>query len=138
MTAVEFLELDIGLMLHDAAVSAYGGNPGLRDQGLFESAMLRATNKLAYAGEAIDLYDLAAAYAFGLVRNHAFNDGNKRTAWAVAVTFLSLNGVELRVSRDNGLAAVIGLATNALSEEDFAAWLRAPGQPPPRQRGPVS
>ena len=123
MTAVEFLEPDVGLTLHDAAIAAYGGNPGLRDHGLFESAMLRARNKLAYADEATDLYDLAAAYAFGLVRNHAFNDGNKRTAWAVAVTFLSLNGVELKAPRDGALAAVIGLATNRLSEEDFAAWL---------------
>ncbi len=136
MTAVEFLEPDIGLMLHDAAIAAYGGNPGLRDQGLFESAMLRARNKLAYAGEAADLYDLAAAYAFGLVRNHAFNDGNKRTAWAVAVTFLSLNGVELKVSKDAVLAAIIGLATNALSEEGFAVWLRAPGQPSPGSADP--
>ena len=136
MTEVEFLEPDVGLMLHDAAIATYGGNPGLRDQGLFESAMLRARNKLAYADEAIDLYDLAAAYAFGLVRNHAFNDGNKRTAWAVAVTFLNLNGVEVTVARNSALAAVIGLATNALSEDGFAAWLRAPGQPTPGSADP--
>ena len=129
MIEVEFLELDIGLMLHDAAIAAYGGNPGMRDEGLFESAMLRARNKFTYADEAIDLYDLAAAYASGLVRNHAFSDGNKRTAWAVAITFLNLNGVEITVSRSGALAAMIGLATNALSEEGFAAWLRAPGHP---------
>ena len=129
MTEVEFLEPDIGLMLHDAAIAAYGGNAGLRDQGLFESAMLRARNKLAYSGEFVDPYDLAAAYASGLVKNHAFNDGNKRTAWAVAVAFLDLNGIEIRVPRDGALTAVIGLATNALSEEGFAAWLRTLNQP---------
>lgn len=136
MTEVEFLEPDVGLMLHDAAIAAYGGNPGLRDQGLFESAMLRAWNKLAYADGAIDLYDLAAAYASGLVWNHAFHDGNKRTAWAVAVTFLNLNGIEITVPSSGALAAVIGLATNALSEEGFAAWLRASGQPSPGSADP--
>ncbi len=136
MIEVEFLELDIGLMLHDAAIAAYGGDPGLRDKGLFESAMLRARNKFAYADEAVDLYDLAAAYALGLVRNHAFNDGNKRTAWAVAVTLLNLNGVEITVSRGGALAAMIGLATNALSEEGFAAWLRAPGRLSPGSADP--
>lgn len=129
MTEVEFLDFDVGLMLHDAAIAAYGGNPGLRDQGLFESAMLRARNRCFYADQYPDLYDLAAAYASGLVRNHAFNDGNKRTAWAVAITFLNLNGVEIKVSRPDALAAVIGLATNALEEEGFAAWLRSSGLP---------
>lgn len=129
MTEVEFLDFDVGLMLHDAAIAAYGGNPGLRDQGLFESAMLRARNRHLYSDQSPDLYDLAAAYASGLVRNHAFNDGNKRTAWAVAVAFLNLNGVEIKVSRPAALAAVIGLATNALAEEGFAAWLRSSGLP---------
>lgn len=62
--------------------------------------------------------------------NHAFNDGNKRTAWAVAVAFLNLNGIEVRSPKNGALAAVIGLATDALSEEGFAAWLRTLNQPP--------
>ena len=60
---------------------------------------------------------------FGFVKNHAFNDGNKRTAWIVAVTFLSLNGIEIKVPKDDAVAGMIRLATNSLSEEDFAVWL---------------
>jgi len=116
MTKVEFLDANVVLYLHDAVTSLFGDKPGLRDAGLLESAMLRASNKLAYAAsELLDVFDLAAAYAFGLAKNHAFNDGNKRTGWAVAVASLKLNGVEVEASRGVGVANVVNLATNALS-----------------------
>jgi len=130
MIKVEFLDANVVLYLHDAVISLFGGKPGLRDAGLLESAVLRASNKLAYAdSELVDVFDLAVAYAFGLAKNHAFNDGNKRTGWAVAVAFLKLNGVEVEVPRGVGVANMVNLATNALSEDGFATWLRLLAQP---------
>lgn len=130
MTGIEFLNPNVVLYLHDVALSLYGGQNGLRDAGLLESAMLRASNKLAYVGsELMDVFDLAAAYAFGLAKNHAFNDGNKRTGWAAAVVFLELNGVEFAVPTGESIANMVSLATNVLSEDGFAAWLRSLFQP---------
>jgi len=131
MTNIEFVEFNIASYLHDKAIRAFGGEPGLRDKGLFESAMLRPVNKLTYVGvEHSDVFDLAAAYAFGLVKNHTFNDGNKRTAWAVAVMFLNLNGVVVDVPTNDAVANVVRLANSSLSEDEFAVWLRSFSQPP--------
>ena len=86
MTEPEFLEPDVVLFVHDQALREYGGVQGLKDEGLLHSALGRPVNKLAYAEPG--LFDLAAAYAYGLASNHAFNDANKRTAWACCVLFL--------------------------------------------------
>jgi len=121
----EFLEPDVVLFVHDQALREYGGVQGLRDEGLLHSALGRPVNKMAYAEPgSIDLFDLAAAYAYGLASNHAFNDANKRTAWACCVLFLKVNGVEL----DTPAAIVVErmplLAAGQLGEAGFAAWLR--------------
>lgn len=112
------------LALHDEQLETHGGPTGIRDEGALESALARPENLLAY-GEP-DVADLAAAYAFGLARNHAFVDGNKRISFVACVTFLRLNGSDIPIedTADN-IATWIALASGALSEADLAAWLRA-------------
>lgn len=125
MIEPEFLEPDVVLFVHDQALREYGGVHGLKNEGLLHSALGRPVNKLAYAEPgSLDLFDLAAAYAYGLASNHAFNDANKRTAWACCVLFLKVNGVEL----DTPAAIVVErmplLAAGRVDETGFAAWLR--------------
>jgi death on curing protein len=108
---------------HDAQLVEHGGAPGLRDAGLLESALARPKNIHAY-GEA-DLFVLAAAYASGIVRNHPFVDGNKRTAFLAAYVFLRINGLHLVADEVDAAAAVLALASGATSDVDFSAWLRA-------------
>ncbi len=125
MTEPEFLEPDVVLFVHDQALREYGGVHGLRDEGLLHSALGRPVNKLAYAEPgSLDLFDLAAAYAYGLASNHAFNDANKRTAWACCVLFLKVNGVEIDTSAAIVVERMPLLAASRLDEAGFAAWLR--------------
>ncbi len=112
------------LLLHDQPLQDYGGVPGLRDEGLLSSALGRPVNKLAYGEPWLDLFDLAAAYAFGVAANHPFNDGNKRTAWACCVLFLRRNDVRLAVQPDDVVRQMVLLASRGLDEVGFAEWLR--------------
>jgi len=116
-----FLEPDAVMFLHDQSIREYGGYHGVRDTALLESALQRPVNKYEY--EAADTVTLAAAYAFGLAKNHAFLDGNKRTAWACCVLFLKLNGIEPKVPPAETVEAMVSLATGEWSETRFAAWL---------------
>ena len=126
MTAPEFLERDVVLFLHDQALREYGGIHGVKDEGLLDSALGRPLNKLAHADPpAPDLFDLAAAYAFGIASNHAFNDSNKRTAWGCCVLFLKANGRSLRVATPDVVEQVVALVERRIDEGAFAAWLRA-------------
>ena len=108
--------------LHAEQLRRHGGAHGLRDENALESALHRADNKAAY-GEP-DVFELAAAYAFGLARNHAFVDGNKRTAIVTAMLFLALNGY--RMSADNGRIYVftMTLAAGEIEEDGAAAFFR--------------
>ena len=125
MTGPEFLEPDVVLFVHDQALREYGGVHGLKDEGLPHNALGRPVNKLAYAEPgSFDLFDLAAAYAYGLASNHAFNDANKRTAWACCVLFLKVNGVELDAPAAVVVERMPLLAAGRLDEAGFAAWLR--------------
>lgn len=108
--------------IHAKSIAAHGGSDGLRDEGLLESALARAENLAAY-GEP-DLYALAAAYAFGVVRNHPFIDGNKRTAFLTAALFLELNGSSLAASEAEATATMLAFASGEVGEDAFAAWLR--------------
>jgi death-on-curing protein len=117
-----FLEPDAVLFLHDQSIREYGGYHGLRDEALLASALDRARNKLDYEPES-DIFGLAAAYAFGLAKNHAFLDGNKRTAWASCVLFLKANGVSLAAPAVQAVENTVALATGAMAEADFAGWL---------------
>jgi death-on-curing protein len=111
------------VLLHDESLAIHGGASGLRDEGLFESALARPENLAAYGTP--DVFECAAAYAFGLAKNHPFVDGNKRTAFLATGVFLRINGYRLNVSQADAVAAVLSLAAGDLSEPDFAAWLRA-------------
>jgi len=113
---------EVALAAHREQLAEHGGGDGIRDPGLFESAMARPINLAAY-GEP-DAAALAASYAFGLARNHAFVDGNKRTAAVVSETFLMLNGWELTATDAELVVAFLALAAGELSEEELAAWFR--------------
>lgn len=109
-------------LLHDESIAEHGGAPGLRDAGLLDSALTRP-QQAAHYGEP-DVAGLAALYAHGLAKNHAFADGNKRAAFLAVGLFLALNGWRLRASQAESTGAVVSLAAGELGEEEFAAWLR--------------
>jgi death on curing protein len=115
----------VALAIPEAQLAEHGGVPGMRDEGLFSSAMARPQNRAAY-GERPDAADLAAAYAFGLARNHPFLDGNKRTAFVVMELFLNLNGWTLDADDAVCISMMLTLAAGKLSEEMLAKWLRGP------------
>jgi len=111
------------LTLHDRLLVLHGGAPGLRDVGLLQSALARPRQLEAY-GETVDVTDLAAAYTAGLLRNHPFIDGNKRTGFVVGILFLELNGARFAAGEEAVTQAVLGLAAGTLDEADYAAFLR--------------
>jgi death-on-curing protein len=110
--------------IHHRQIAEHGGSEGLRDEGLLLSALARPQNLLAYGEPAPDLASLAAAYAYGIARNHPFVDGNKRTALVAARTFLILNGVDLKATQDDKVLTFLNLAEGAISEEELADWIR--------------
>jgi death-on-curing protein len=111
------------ILLHDESLAEHGGNAGLRDEGLLESALARPKNPLAY-GEP-DFADLAAAYCVGLVRNHPFVDGNKRAGFLSVGLFLGLNGYRLEATQADATLTMLALAAGDLDERSFATWIRA-------------
>jgi len=110
------------LALHREQLAEHGGSEGLRDEGLLDSALAKPKNVFAYS-DASDLYRLSASYAFGIARNHAFVDGNKRTALVVSILFLNLNGWDIKAPKADVYEAFLGLAAASLSEEQLATWL---------------
>jgi death-on-curing protein len=110
------------LAIHDEQLAEHGGAEGVRDLGLLTSALARPQHLAAYAEP--DAFELAAAYAFGIVRNHPFVDGNKRTAFVAAVLFLLDHGYELLAPDPNCVAMMLQLAEGQASAADFATWLR--------------
>ena len=119
-----WMEKALVLAIHDCQIAEHGGSPGLRDEGLLESALARPQQLYVYGEPTPDLADLAAALAHGIARNHAFIDGNKRTAHVSYRTFLELNGAELTATDEEMYVAMLALAEGNLVERDFAAWLR--------------
>ncbi len=110
---------------HDWLLERYGGLPGVRDENALGSAIARAEQVLFYReGQANDLFDAAAALAWGIRRSHPFADANKRTSWLVLQTFLAANGVELRVAPDAAVSWMVKLANNEISEDELAELLR--------------
>jgi death on curing protein len=112
------------LALHDRLLALHGGAVGLRDDGLLKSALARPRQHFAYA-ESPDIVDMAAAYTCGIVRNHPFVDGNKRTGFVVGVLFLELNGYHFNASEENAAQVVLELASGNLDEGGCIAFLRA-------------
>jgi death on curing protein len=115
---------DVVLAIHRRQLAEHGGGEGVRDPGLLDSALARPKNLLAYSAEETDLASLAAAYAWGLARNHPFVDGNKRTAYVVCRTFLILNGRDLEASPAERYLTFLRLAEGGLTEQDLVAWIR--------------
>ena len=113
---------DVVYAIHDHQLAEHGGPEGVRDAGALESALARPRNLAAY--ERPDAAALAAAYAYGLARNHPFADGNKRTAWVVARVFLAINGYRLEFDPPDAVRTIEALAAGTLSESELAAWFR--------------
>ena len=110
------------LAIHEEQIAEHGGLAGVRDLPLLQSALARPKNLAAYGSPGVA--DLAASYAVGVARNHAFLDGNKRTAWVVAETFLLKNGYELIARDEDGVTAMLAVADGTMPEQEFAIWLR--------------
>ena len=112
----------VALAVHDRQLAEHGGGTGVRDAGSLDSALVRPRNRWEYGED--DFAVLAAAYAFGIARNHPFVDGNKRTAWVVANVFLELNGRELAFDEVDATRIMLSLAAGELSEDELADWFR--------------
>ena len=129
MTEPVWIRLDAVLAMHEESLAQHGGPEGVRDLGLLESALARPMNLLSYSEEPPSLARLAAAYAKGIVANHPFVDGNKRTAFTVSVTFLHLNGLRLTAPKEDRVSTFWGLADGSLSEEQLAQWFAGNTEP---------
>ena len=124
MTEPVWIEADDAILANLQLVEAFGGlAAGPRDDNLLLAAVARPLNKWHYAETRPSLFALAAAYAFGIAKGHVFHDGNKRTAYAVAIAFPRKNGVDVAPPGDAIVETMVALAEGALDEEGFAAWL---------------
>jgi death on curing protein len=119
-----WMDRALALAIHDRQLAEHSGAPGVRDEGLLESALARPQQMLSYSERAADLADLAAALAYRLARNHPFVDANKRTAIVACETFIDLNGGTLDAEDAELFPLVLALADGRLTAEEFAAWLR--------------
>ena len=123
MTQPVWIDLEVVLAIHDEQLAEHGGQAGVRDRGLLESALARPQNQFAYGEHALSR--LAASYAFGISRNHPFLDGNKRTSLVVAELFLELNGFELTASDAHCVTTFLQLAAGKMTEDQLAEWIAA-------------
>ena len=120
----DWVEDEVVLAIHEQQLAEHGGIQGIRDLGLLSSALSRPKHLHHYSDEPPDLAALAAAYAFGIVRNHPFFDGNKRTGYVVCRTFLKLNGADFDAPQKEKYEAFLRLAEGSVSEAELAAWIR--------------
>ena len=127
-----WLAKDLILAVHDELLSLYGGSAGVRDEGLLDSALGKPPNLFLY--EKVSLFKLAAAYAAGIIKNHPFIDGNKRTGFIAAYTFLRRNGYQLVAPEVDATLKTLGLASGELSQERYAEWIEANSKPAARRR----
>ncbi len=126
MTGIEphWVPENVVLAYHEQQLAAHGGGQGVRDMGLLQSALARPMNAFYY-NQVISLTKLAACYAYGIAKNHAFVDGNKRTAYVVARTFLVMNGFDIDASKEEKYLTIYRLAAGELTEEQLADWLES-------------
>lgn len=122
MTGWRWVDAQVVQAIHDRQLGEHGGLPGTRDPGAVESALARPKNLVTY-GEP-DAAALAAAYAYGIARNHGFSDGNKRTAWVVARLFLADNRYRLRFDAADAVRTIEAVASGTLPEEELVTWFR--------------
>jgi death-on-curing protein len=122
MNEPEWLENALIVAIHDEQLAIHGGLSGLRDAAMLESALDRPRNKWAY--ESAELPELAAAYGYGIAKNHPFVDGNKRTSLLAIYTFLGVNGVDFVVAEADAATMILSLAAGEVSEESLTRWIR--------------
>ncbi len=122
MKEPEWLIKAVVLALQEEQLAEHGGQPGIQDEALLDSALDRPKNQFFYGIP--DIYDLAAAYAYGLIRNHPFLDGNKRASLVVSETFLLLNGFTVAATEDAKLTVWLALADGKIAEAELAKWFR--------------
>ena len=122
MSDYRWINPQVLLLLHDESLAEHGGAPGLRDEVLLESALGRPQNLLAYGSP--DLSDLAASYGYGLAKNHAFVDGNKRAAFLAVGLFLMVNGHRLVATQAEATMTMLALAAGHMDESALAQWIR--------------
>lgn len=126
MTTPVWLDRIAAELLHAESLAAHGGLPGLRDEGLFESALAGPQNVHAYEG-VTDIFDLAAWYGVALAKNHPFNDGNKRIAFISALVFAGLNGFRIVADQADAAMVMLAAADGSATQPHLAAWLRQHG-----------
>jgi death-on-curing protein len=124
MTDIVWILDEIVLSVHEEQIAEHGGLAGIRDLGAVRSALARPQNLASYE-DCKDIARLAAAYTFGIAKNHGFADGNKRTALVVADLFLMLNAYELTSSPSENVLTILGVADGSISEDELAAWMRS-------------
>lgn len=112
---------DVVFAAHDLSLAQFGGGAGIRDVAMLDSALGKPINLIAYGKPS--LFDLAASYAFGIIKNHPFVDGNKRTGFVVAVVFLEINGITFRASEVSAALQTMALAAGEISESAYSDWL---------------
>jgi death-on-curing protein len=122
VTEPKWVTYEQAIAAHSLQLGRFGGAPGLRDQGLLRSALERPRNKWHYEGA--ELPELAAAYAFALIKNHAFVDGNKRIAFISMVAFLRMNGITFKPDQAQSTAIILAVAAGEVSEQSLARWIR--------------
>jgi death on curing protein len=131
MTEPFWLTRQMVVAIHDENLTIHGGASGLRDEGMLEPALDQPKNR--WSDEQAELAELAAAYAFGIARNHPFIDGNKRTSLLALYTFLGVNGVEFIVPEADAAAMILSLAAGEVSEASLTRWIRDNWPPEPRK-----
>jgi death on curing protein len=119
-----WIRQDVVLMMHEETLKLHGGPEGVRDAGLLESALARPKNLFAYSEREVSIARFAAGYAWGIVSNHPFVDGNERTAFTVSLTFLKLNGLELTATKEDRVLTFWRLAAGEISEDELALWFQ--------------
>lgn len=117
-----WLSIELVIAIHEEQLRAFGGPGGIRDRGALESALGRAQNRFHYGEN--DLASLAASYGFGIAKNHAFVDGNKRAAFLAIITFLGLNGIDFDVPEPDAVVMFRDLAAGEIDEEGLTRWIR--------------
>jgi len=124
-----WMDLVDAVVAHDLELAAHGGSPGIRDEGMLDSALARARNLWAYS-EQPSLAALAAAYAFGISSNHPFVDGNKRTALVISFAFLEVNGFNVTATQEDAYRTILSLAAGEINEAQLIEWFSRSTQPP--------
>ena len=124
MTLWRWIGRDLAYAVHESQLATHGGLDGIRDLNAIESALVRPEQLDGYGNSKPDAADLAAAYAYGLARNHGFSDGNKRTSWVIARVFLADNGFKLQFSTIDAIRTMEAVAGGSLTEPELAEWFR--------------